>query len=58
MGIHVEYQQVAVCDVCQACETEAWVSQKEFIRNKRKEGWTIGKVVRCPKCKRIQKNEG
>ena len=57
MGIHTEYQAVVTCDECGDNEVEAWRGQKEVIAEVRKLGWSVGKKVRCPKCKAKGKGE-
>lgn len=48
---HRESQMVITCDKCNRIETEAWIYRNNFIKQKRKDGWSIGKKVLCPKCK-------
>lgn len=57
MGIRTEYQAVVICDYCGDCETYAWELQKDAIKQARQGGWSIGKKVKCPKCKREASNE-
>ena len=54
MGIHTEYQAVIQCDFCYESDTYAWELQRDAIRQARKSGWSIGKKVKCPKCRRKQ----
>lgn len=56
MPIHTEYQVVVQCDFCYECDTYAWELQRNAIRQARKNGWSIGKKVKCPKC--TAQNEG
>ena len=58
MGVHTEYQVVIQCDLCMDCETYAWELQKNAIKQARKEGWSIGKKVKCPKCRRRLNSNG
>lgn len=51
MGVSTEYQAVVSCDFCYENLVEAYWSQKEIIKEARKEGWSIGKKVKCPKCR-------
>ena len=48
-GIFCEWQMVARCDKCGCYETEV-ASRPQFIKMLRKEGWSIGEQVICPKC--------
>jgi hypothetical protein len=57
MGIRTEYQAVITCDVCLDNWVEGYTTQQEAIKNARRDGWTIGKVVKCPKCKEAKSNE-
>jgi len=51
MGVRTEYQAVITCDHCLDNWVEAYTTQQEAIKNARKVGWSIGKVVKCPECK-------
>lgn len=53
MGIITEYQAVISCDYCPENFVEAYWHQKEAIKEARREGWSIGKTVKCPKCKKL-----
>ncbi len=53
MGIRTEYQAVIDCDDCGELWIEASYTQRMAIRAARKEGWSIGKQVKCPKCKGV-----
>ena len=52
MGVLTEYQAVVSCDYCGENLTEAYWTQKQIIKEARGEGWSIGKTVKCPKCRR------
>lgn len=52
MGITTEYQACVMCDICGDNYIEAFWTQKELIRELRRLGWSIGKKVVCPKCKK------
>jgi ribosomal protein S27E len=59
MGIRTEYQAVVSCDYCGENLVEAYWRQKEVIKEAREMGWSIGKTVKCPKCKkRLAPQEG
>lgn len=52
MSLYTESQLVIVCDVCGEMETNAGQGRKYSIKMFRKDGWTIGKKVRCPQCRK------
>ena len=52
MAVHTEYQAVVSCDFCGENLVEAYWTQKQIIKEARREGWRIGKKVKCPKCRR------
>lgn len=56
MPVLTEYQVVVQCDVCGECDTYAWEVQKNAIKQARKAGWSIGKKVKCPTCKKEKDN--
>jgi len=51
MGVKTEYQAVISCDYCPNNLVEAYRHQKEVIAEARRMGWSIGKTVKCPKCR-------
>jgi len=51
MSIKTEYQAVVTCDICGDNLVEACWRQREVIKEARQMGWSIGKTVKCPKCK-------
>jgi len=51
MGIRTEFQVVLTCDHCGDNWVEAYWTQREVIKRARKNGWTVGKTVKCPKCR-------
>jgi len=51
MGIYTSRQVVVICDICGFVEGEDFTTQKKVRRQKRKEGWSIGKTIKCPKCR-------
>jgi len=51
MGIETEYQAYAMCDECGDSYTEAFWTQRELIKDLRRQGWSIGKKVLCPECR-------
>lgn len=51
MSIYTARQVVIICDVCGFVEGEDFTTQRQAIKEKRQEGWSIGKKVKCPKCK-------
>lgn len=51
MSIYTASQVVVVCDICGYIIGEDFVTQREAIKQKRVEGWSIGKKVKCPECK-------
>ena len=53
MGIRTEYQCVLMCDYCLNTFIEAIWTQKQTITEARKEGWSIGRTVKCPKCRAV-----
>ncbi len=52
MGIRTEYQAVITCDYCYDNFVGGMWTQKETIKEARKDGWSIGKKVKCPKCRK------
>jgi len=52
MEVLTEYQAVVQCDYCSDSLVEAFWIQKEAIAEARKMGWSIGKKVKCPKCRK------
>jgi len=55
MGIRTEFQAVIDCDICGELWIEAGYTQKMAIREARKQGWSIGKTMKCLKCKEATK---
>ena len=52
MPVKTEYQVVIGCDLCYTKWVDAYVRQKEAIKEARREGWRIGKQVLCPECQK------
>lgn len=52
MGVVTEYQAVVACDYCPDSLVEAFWTQKEAVKEARKMGWSVGKKVKCAKCRR------
>lgn len=50
MGVGVESQCYAVCDICRKTETDAAVLVVSFKRELRAKGWSIGEQTKCPDC--------
>ena len=57
MPVLTEYQAVIQCDFCSDSLVEGMWRQKEAIAEARKMGWTIGKKVTCPNCKKARISE-
>ena len=53
MGVTWEQNTFIVCDT-DGCKAELEghdFSKRDAIRDARAEGWSIGRAVKCPKCK-------
>uniref|UniRef100_A0A6M3LGZ4 Uncharacterized protein n=1 Tax=viral metagenome TaxID=1070528 RepID=A0A6M3LGZ4_9ZZZZ len=57
MSIWTESQVMVECDVCGTTTAEAYLTQNHMKTLCRKEGWSFGKLVKCPKCERIGEKE-
>jgi len=55
--VHTEYQAVVSCDYCGENLVEAYWTQREVVKEARKMGWSVGKVVKCPNCNRRHKEK-
>jgi ribosomal protein S27E len=55
MGVYSQSQMVIVCDTCGNMYCEAMYQRREFINHMRKQGWAIGKKVKCPDCVKTEK---
>ena len=59
MRVFTEYHVIIKCDFCHEQDTYGWYRRKDAIAEARACGWSIGKKVRCPKCKSSRgKKEG
>jgi hypothetical protein len=58
MTVKTEYQACAMCDICGENYVEAFWTQKQLISELRKQGWSIGKKAKCPKCKKQEESNG
>lgn len=56
MAIMTESQVYVNCDFCDEYYTTQVLNQKETMKKLRGEGWTFGKMVKCPDC--CKKNRG
>ena len=51
MAIITESQVYVDCDCCGEYYATQTMTQKEVMCFLRNEGWTFGKIVKCPKCR-------
>ena len=57
MGVKTEHQLAVIsCDFCPE-ELEAYYNQKRTIAEARKLGWSVGKTVKCRKCRLARRKE-
>lgn len=50
MAIITESQVYVDCDLCGEYYATQTMTQKETMALLRSEGWTFGKIVKCPQC--------
>lgn len=50
MGIITEHQVAIACDNCGDTWVNSHITQKEAMKEARREGWVIGRYVTCPEC--------
>lgn len=56
MSVGYESHVFASCDICHADEFSSTRTLADFKQMLRLEGWSIGKRVLCPKCRKETKS--